>query len=61
MGTGDYSKEFKRDARRCAPCPRIGLATLQEFISQGATVGFTARRPDGVNAVAAKAGNRCAG
>lgn len=39
----------------------IGLATLEAFIEQGAMVGFTARKADGVEAVVARHGERCAG
>ena len=39
----------------------IGLATVEAFIEHGAMVGCTARRAEGVDAVVARLGERCAG
>lgn len=39
----------------------IGFATVEAFLEHGAVVGFTARKADRVEAVAAKLGERCAG
>lgn len=39
----------------------IGLATVEAFLEHGAWVGFTGRKAERVDAVAAKLGKRCAG